>query len=147
MRTFLAGILIVALLLALPAAAENKLPTSFLQEVLIKNALLSLNDANITGNYAVLHAKLAKPFRDKYSPDQLKQSFKHFADQKIDWGLIAAKPPVAKEALIDKRGALVLRGYFDTTPSRLNYDLEFVPSEGEWKPVLLHVTIKPASEG
>jgi hypothetical protein len=54
---------------------------------------------------------------------------------------------VAKEALIDKRGALVLRGYFDTTPSRLNYDLEFVPSEGEWKPVLLHVTIKPASEG
>ena len=31
-----------------------------MQEILIKTALLTLNDANVTGNYTVLHAKLSK---------------------------------------------------------------------------------------
>ena len=139
--------LIVALLAlsaATPAPAEDKVPNAQLQEILIKTALLTLNDANITGNYAVLHAKLAKPFRDQFSPDRLKQIFKPFADQKLDYGLIAARPPVASvQATIDSRGALLLRGYFDTRPSRLTYDLDFIPSEGEWKPIKLNVDVKP----
>lgn len=135
------------LLFAAPARAANTVPSPQQQEVLIKTALLTLNDANITGNYAVLHAKLSKPFREQFSPDKLKQVFKSFADQKADWGIIAAKPPVATaEATIDKRGALLLRGYFDTSPSRVSYELDFVPSEGEWKPLMLHVTAKPPGE-
>jgi len=138
-------ILTVALVaLAAPARAEDKVPNPQLQEVLIKTSLLTLNDANITGNYAVLHAKLAKPFRDQFTPEKLKQAFKSLADQKLDYGLIAARRPVAGgEATIDSRGALHLHGYFDTRPSRLTYDLDFVPSEGEWKPIKLNIDIKP----
>jgi hypothetical protein len=148
MRLRPAGLLTALLLLAAPALAENQLPSPLMQEVLIKTALLTLNDANLTGNYAVLHAKLAKPFRDQYSPERLKQVFKGFVDQKADWGVVAAKPPVpTAESTIDKRGALVLRGYFDTSPSRLSYELDFVPSEGEWKPVKLFVKVKPPNEG
>lgn len=129
--------------LAAPARAENTVPSAQLQEILIKTSLLTLNDANITGNYAVLHAKLAKPFRDQFTPDKLKQAFKGFADQKLDYGLIAAKPPVAAgDATIDSRGALHLHGYFDTRPSRLTYDLDFLPSEGEWKPIKLNIDLK-----
>lgn len=131
--------------LAAPARAENTVPNAQLQEILIKTSLLTLNDANITGDYSVLHAKLAKPFRDQFSPDKLKQAFKTFADQKLDYGLIAAKQPIATaEAVIDKRGALQLRGYFDTRPSRLVYDIDFVPSEGEWKPIKLNIDLKSA---
>jgi len=36
--------------------------------VLIKVTLLTFNDANVTGNYTVLHAKLSKPFRDQFPP-------------------------------------------------------------------------------
>jgi hypothetical protein len=125
-----------ALLLAAPARAENTVPSAELQEILIKTSLLTLNDANLTGDYTVLHAKLAKPFREQFSQDRLKQVFKAFADQKADWGLIAAKPPVAtSETTIDNRGALILCGYFDTKPSRLIHELDFLPSEGEWKPI------------
>ncbi len=142
------GAFVGLVLLALPAQAETKVPSPLLQEILIKTALLTLNDANITGNYAVLHTKLAKPFREQYSPDRLKQVFKPFADQKADWGVIAAKPPVpTAEASIDKRGVLQLRGYFDTSPSRITYQLDFAPSEGEWKPLMLHVKAKPPNEG
>jgi len=136
---------IVALVVAtVPALAQDKVPDARLQEILIKTSLLTLNDANITGNYAVLHAKLAKPFREQFTPERLKQVFKGFADRHIDFALIAAMPPVPSQAAtIDKRGALVLRGHFETRPSRLSYQLDFLPSEGEWKPIKLNVNVKP----
>jgi hypothetical protein len=145
MRSYLAAIG-GALLLAVPAQAEDKLPTAQSQEILIKTSLLTLNDADLTGNYVVLHAKLSKPFREQFTPDQLKNGFKALVDQKADWGLIATMPPVASEATIDERGWLVLRGYFDTKPSRVNYDLGFIPSEGQWKPIKLSVDLKPPKE-
>lgn len=147
MRLHLVGALVSALLLLMPAHAQDKIPGATQQEILIKAALLTLNDANVTGNYTVLHAKLAKQFRDQITPDKLKLAFKSFADQKVDWDLIAAKAPVAtSEAKIDNRGALILRGYFDTRPSRVNYELDFMISEREWKPITLNVKLR-APEG
>ena len=143
MRLYLVGALVSVLLLLMPAHAQDKIPSALQQEIMIKAALLTLNDANVTGNYTVLHAKLGKPFRDQITPDKLKLAFKGFADQKVDWDLIAAKAPVAiSEAKIDNRGALILRGYFDTKPSRVNYELDFMISEREWKPVMLNVKLK-----
>jgi len=148
MRLHLAGAILVALLLAAPAHAEATLPSTLVQEKLIKTSLLTLNDANLTGNYTVVHAKLAKPFREQFSPDRLKEIFKAFADKQIDLGIIAAKSPVATaESIIDKRGALILRGYFDTAPSRVIYELDFFPSENEWKPIKLNVDVKPVNGG
>lgn len=148
MRLRFLAAMIGAVLLAMPAQAENKIPSPEMQEILIKTYLLSLNDANLTENYTVLQAKIAKPFRDQFSPDRLKQVFKEFATKKIDFGLIAAKPPVARSpAVIDNRGALQLRGYFDTRPSRVIYELDFLPSEGEWKPIKLNVDLKHADGG
>lgn len=143
--------LVGAIMLALPAWAaapvESKVPSALVQEMLIKSYLLTLNDANITGNYAVLQARLAKPFREQFDAERLKQVFKAFSDKKIDYSIIAAKPPIASsESKIDNRGALILRGYFDTTPSRVSYDLDFIPSEGEWKPIKLNVHVKPVDE-
>ena len=143
MRLHLVGTLVSALLLLMPAHAQDKIPSALQQEILIKASLLTLNDANVTGNYSVLHAKLGKQFRDQITPDKLKQAFKSFADQKVDWDLIAARTPVAtSEAKIDNRGALILRGYFDTKPSRLTYELDFMISEREWKPIMLNVKLK-----
>lgn len=143
MRLHLVGALLGALLLVAPAQAEDKVPNAFAQENMIKTTLLTLNDANVTGNYTVLHAKLAKPFRDQFNPDKLKQVFKGFADQKVDYAVIAAKTPIAtSETKIDNRGALIMRGYFDTTPNRVIYELDFLPSEGEWKPIKLNVNLK-----
>ena len=54
----------LVLLLAIGAAqAQNKVPSERALEVLVKASLLSFNDANVTGNYTVLHDKLSKPFR------------------------------------------------------------------------------------
>jgi hypothetical protein len=128
---------------AVPAQAQ-KAPAPDQQEVLIKTTLLTFNDANVTQNYGVLHAKLSKQFRDQFSPDRLKEVFKPFVEQKIDIEMIAAKPPIpAKAAEVDDRGVLSLSGHFDIKPSIVFYDLGYVMSDGEWKPIKINVNVKP----
>lgn len=129
-------------LAASPACAQ-KPPDAFTQEVLIKASLLTFNDANVTGNYTVMHAKLSKPFRDQFPPERLKEVFKVFHDKKIDFDLIAAKQPIAsKPATVNDSGVLMLHGHFDTTPSRVNYELDFIMSDGEWKLIRINVQLK-----
>jgi hypothetical protein len=134
---------LVGMMLAASPAFAQKPPDAFTQEVLIKASLLTFNDANVTGNYSVMHAKLSKPFRDKFPPDRLKEVFKVFHEKRIDFDLIAAKQPIAsKPATVSDNGVLMLHGHFDTTPSRVNYELDFIMSDGEWKLIRINVELK-----
>jgi hypothetical protein len=127
-------------------ALAQSLPNANLQEILIKSSLLTFNDANVTGIYTVLHAKLSKPFRDQFTADKLKAVFKPFNDAHIDFDLIVNKPIVPTAEATIKNGVLMLRGYFDTSPSRVTYELDFLMSEGEWKMSNLNVKVKPPGE-
>jgi outer membrane murein-binding lipoprotein Lpp len=123
--------------------SDNRSSEDVLRENLIKGALLSFNDANVTANYNVFHAKLSKVFRDQFSPQRLATIFKEFRDKKIDFNMIAAKTPISvEEPKVDDKGLLLLKGYFDTSPSRVNYDLAFIMSEGEWKLTKINVDVK-----
>src|SRR5262245_59186348 len=94
MRTAAAAAL---LLLAATGAHAQRAPSTLMQQMLVKVSLLSFNDANLTGNYSVFHARLAKAFRDKYSPEKVAEAFKGFRDQKLDLDLIATMQPVPSE--------------------------------------------------
>jgi hypothetical protein len=131
-----------------PAQAQLKLPDQPRQEALIKTTLLTFNDANVTGNYLVLHAKAAKPFRDQFTPARIKEIFKEFAEKHIDFDIIAAKTPVLTQApKIDEEGRLIYLGYFDTTPSHVFYELHYILSEGDWKPIKINVNVKAPDKG
>ena len=133
---------LVSLLVVVPASAQ-KPPDALTQEVLIKSTLMTFNDANVTGNYTVMHAKLSKPFRDQFPPEKLQEVFKVFHEKRIDFDLIAAKPPIAREpARVDDRGVLFLYGHFDTSPSQVHYELQFIMSDGEWKAIRINVQLK-----
>jgi hypothetical protein len=136
----------LALVLAMGTAqAQNKVPSERAVEVLVKTSLLSFNDANITGNYSVLHDKLSKPFRQEYPPEKLKEAFKEFNEKNIDIELIAAlKPTYEPLPSIDSEGKLVVKGYFPTEPIRVNFNLAFIPSDGEWKLIRLNVKLGAA---
>jgi hypothetical protein len=134
----------IAVMFSAPASAQN-VPAELEQEILIKGILMSFNDANITGNYDVFHARLAKPFRDQYSAAQLANVFKAFRDQKVNFAIVTTLKPNASELPSVEKGILKLYGYFDTSPSRVNYFLEFMPSEGEWKASRVEVQVKPTS--
>ena len=139
---------IASALTVAPAQAQLKLPDQSRQETLIKTTLLTFNDANVTGNYLVLHAKTAKPFRDQFTPARIKEIFKEFAEKHIDFDIIAAKTPVVtQQPKIDEEGRLIFLGYFDTTPSHVYYELHYILSEGEWKPIKINVNVKAPDKG
>ena len=132
--------LLVMLVAASSATAQNKVPGERALEALVKATLLTWNDANVTGNYTVFHAKLSKPFRDQFPPDRLKQIFRKFADKDIDIDVVAALKPVYQPVpAIDGDGKLVVNGYFPTEPMRVIFALEFIPSDGEWKLIGINV--------
>jgi hypothetical protein len=132
----------VVLLAMSPAQAQNKVPSERMLEVLVKTSLLSFNDANVTGNYTVLHDKLSKPFRQEFPPEKLKEVFKEFSEKNIDIELIAAlKPAYEPPPSVDSEGKLVVKGFFPTEPNRVNFNLAFIPSDGEWKLVRLNVKL------
>ncbi len=143
MRLFLIAALSTLLFAAAPTRAEDStLPSAALQEALIKTSMLTLNDANLTKNYTVLYAQLAKAWRDETSADKLKEIFKPFADAQINYAMIVAMPPVTEAVKVDDGGALRISGYFKTEPNRVHYDLAFVQSEGTWKPIKLSINIR-----
>jgi hypothetical protein len=140
------ALILIASLAPTPAAAQRVPPDNVI-EITIKRHLASFNDANITGNYEVWHATLSRPFRQEFTADRLKTAFKAFHDQQIDLAPVLAQVPILSEpARIDKEGALLLKGAFETRPSRVLFDLKLLPADGDWKLVSIHVNVVPATD-
>jgi len=131
-----------AIFLALPAIAQE-LPDADYQHVLIKSTLMTFNDANMARDYTVMHRLSSKPFRDTFTPVQLADIFKSFADQELDIAPIVMLDPVpsVETSIVD--GMLHMEGQFETRPSRVLYDLDFVSSDAGWKMIGINVNIEP----
>lgn len=125
----------MALALLAPVRAETlDMPSPYVQEVLIKSILVSLNDAVAADNFTVFHAKISKPFRDQFPPEKLRTIFKDLIEKHAVFDAVVASPVIADEdAKIDEQGVLRLKGHFDTTPKKVKYQLGFIPSDGAWK--------------
>ena len=137
--------LVGMLALVLPSFAQNRVPSERPLEALVKASLLSFNAANVTGNFTVFPAKLAKPFRQQFTPERLQETFKSFAEQQIDFDIIAAYKPIYDPAAsVNDDGRLIVKGYFPTEPTRVLFDLAFIPSDGEWKLISIHVKTERA---
>ena len=136
------AVMAALMLMASAAQAQNKVPSERGLEALVKATLLTFNDANVTGNYEVFHAKLSKPFREQYPVERLARRFQEFNKKHIDFDVIAAlKPAYDPAPKVDDEGRLLVKGHFPTEPLRLNFDLAFIPSDGEWKLISINVKI------
>ena len=126
---------VMALLAAFSSQARAlDMPSPFVQEVLVKSILVTLNDAVASDNFTVFHAKISKPFRDQFPPDKLRTVFKDLVEKHAVFDAIVASPVIADEdAKIDDKGVLRLKGRFDTAPKKVKYQLGFIPSDGQWK--------------
>jgi hypothetical protein len=131
----LAATLIALVALCAPSRASAQgMPSPFVQEVLVKSILVTLSDAVTADNFAVLHAKISKPFRDQFPPEKLRAIFKDLVDKHAVFDAVVASPIISDDdAKIDEKGVLRLKGHFETTPKQVKYQLGFIPSDGTWK--------------
>jgi hypothetical protein len=143
MTTIVRMLAVTALMLvASLAQAQNKVPSERALEALVKTTLLTFNDANVTGNYAVFHTKLSKPFREQFPVERLARRFQEFNKKHVDFDIVAAlKPSYDPAPKVDDDGKLLVKGYFPTEPLQVHFNLEFIPSDGEWKLIGINVKV------
>lgn len=133
---------LVLLLAASASHAQSIAPAMRPLEALVKSSLLSFNEANVTGNYAVFHARLSKSFRQQFPPEKLKEVFRQFNEKPIDLDIVAAMPPIYdQEPTVDGDGKLTVKGFFATEPTRVNFEMDFVLAGDEWKLLRLNVVL------
>jgi hypothetical protein len=130
----LALITAVAISGAFTQAKAAPLPSDDEQEILIRTTLRTFNDANMTGNYSVLHAKASKEVQAQLSVEKLFETFKPFRTNQLFFeDIIYEDYDSYEDAKFDDEGALVLAGVFKTDSIRVKYRLRFVKNDASWK--------------
>ena len=116
-------------------ATEQKLPVSLEQALyLIRSTLLTLNDANRTGNYTVLRELASPDFQAKNTPADLGVIFSDLRNRKMDLFAVALMAPqLSAPPHLEANGMLRLTGAFPTRPLQISFDLLFQNVGGQWR--------------
>jgi hypothetical protein len=118
----------------LVAADKSALPDPAALLVVIRNHIIALNQANLTGNYSVLRDMAAPGFQQANSLDKLRSVFAVLRDRQIDLAPVAViEPKLSRPAAVDQNGMLRLTGFFPSEPERVNFDLAFQVAGGQWR--------------
>jgi hypothetical protein len=112
---------------AMPVTTEQAL-------YLIRSTLLTLNDANRSGNYTVLRDLAAPDFQARNTAADLSQIFSDLRRRNFDlYGAALLAPQLTAVPARDQRGFLHLTGYFPTRPQQINFDLLFQDVANQWR--------------
>lgn len=118
------------------AAAPPASPIGIEQALyLIRSTLLTLNDANRSGNYTVLRDLAAPDFQAKNTAADLAHIFADLRHRKFDMFAAALIAPqlTTMPSLVDRTGMVRLTGFFPTRPLQINFDLVYQQVDGQWR--------------
>lgn len=120
----------VAVPVPAPAAQQDSQRT--IAVILVKNALLAVNQGNLTGNYTVLRDLASPGFREKNSAADLAAIFQIIRQQKVDLSPIVALEPMLNQPRVTADGQIALDGYFEAQQIRISFQLIFLkaPTNG-----------------
>ena len=123
------------------AAEPGPLPDAYRQAILIYRTFAALDQANATGNYAVLRALAAPGFQQANPPDRLAAVFAPYREKGVALApVVLFEPQLVERPAVGEDGMLRLKGYFPTEPLRINFDLAFEAVDGDWRLMSLSVT-------
>jgi hypothetical protein len=112
---------------------------------LVRATLLTLNDANRSGNYTVLRDLSAPDFQAQNTAADLALHFSDLRSRKIDLFAVAElAPQFAPAPAVDANRRLHLTGFFPTRPLQINFDLTFQVVNGQWRLLAISVATPQA---
>jgi hypothetical protein len=112
---------------------------------LVRSTLMTLNDADRSGNYSVLRDLAAPEFQARNSAADLAQSFLDLRRRKFDLFAVSfAAPQFNSAPQVDADGRIQLTGFFPTRPLHIKFDFTFQSVDGEWKLLAISVATPQA---
>jgi hypothetical protein len=101
--------------------------------MLVRSALIALDQANKTGNYTVLR-DIGAPGFQANTAAKLGEIFAKQRSEKLDLsGVAVIDPQLSLLPQIEPNGLLHMAGFFPSVPSQVNFELMFAPVEGQWR--------------
>lgn len=101
--------------------------------ILIREALLALDQANKTGNYTVLR-DLGSPQFQANSAARLAEIFAQQRKDNIDLsGVAVIEPQLTLLPQIEGNGLMHMAGFFPSVPTQVNFELAYAPVDGRWR--------------
>src|SRR5262245_33734977 len=118
-----------------PAAQQQTMPVSIEQALyLVRSTLLTLNDANLSGNYTVLRDLAAPDFQARNTAADLGQTFSDLRRRDFDlYGAALLAPQLTTVPALDQSGLLHLVGHIPTRPPPIDFDLVFQVVDKQWR--------------
>ena len=113
--------------------------------ILIRSALLALDQANKTGNYTVLR-DLGAPEFQANSAARLAEIFAQQRRDNVDLsGVAVIDPQLTLLPQIEANGMMRMAGFFPSVPTQVNFELLYAPVGGRWRLFGLSVSFGQAA--
>jgi hypothetical protein len=129
--------------------AEAAAPPDDIHIVLmIRNTVLALNQANVTGNYSVLRDMGTPAFQMTNSQARLAEIFASLRARKLDLSpIMVFNPKLLSPPAMQEGQVLKLAGFFPTTPEQVHFELAYQRYGEQWLLAGLAVNVSPPSDG
>lgn len=123
----------------------SALPDPYKLNMLIRTTLIALSQANVTGNYTVLRDLGSPAFQAANSAARLTEAFTDLRRRRLDFSpILFFDPKLVRQPALDEAGRLRLRGFIETRPEQINFDMLFENVGGDWRLFGLAVQMQPA---
>ena len=115
--------------------------------LMVRNAIIALNQANLTGNYSVLRDMGTPNFQMTNSSARLAEAFAALRARKLDISpIMLFNPKFAAPPSVQDGQVLRITGLFPTTPEQVNFDLAFQLFGDQWTLAGIAVNVAPPGE-
>ncbi len=128
-------------------APAPAVPDNIRLAILVRNAVVALNQANWTGNYSVLQDMGTPNFQLANNPARLTEIFATLRAQKIDLTpVMVFEPKFTQPPSIGEGDVLRLTGFFPTKPEQVNFELALQHSGEQWQLAAIAVNLSAPGE-
>jgi outer membrane biosynthesis protein TonB len=115
---------------------------------MIRNTVLALNQANLTGNYSVLRDMGTPAFQMTNSQARLAEIFAALRARKLDLSpVMVFNPKLLAPAALQDGQVLKLAGFFPTTPEHVHFELAYQRYGEQWLLAGLAVSVSAPGDG
>lgn len=106
-------------------------------------AVARLGDSINSDDYGTFHNWVSEVWRKQITPEQLRQAFRSFQENDVDITVVRDMTPEFTEpARIGEDGLLELKGVFNTSPYKTQFELSYYPEAGEWRLFGINVQVR-----
>ena len=126
-----------------PAVSNIPTPAPEILLVMVRTALIALDQANKTNNYSVLYG-LGGPDLRANSPEKLSEMFAGVRNAKVDLQpVVVLTPQITEAPRVGANGVLVLNGLFPSQPMQIRFQIAYQPADGIWKLAGINLSLVP----